>query len=66
MPPVLGQQVRTSNTATRSAAAGPVGEAGQALLERYTETELAVIADFLERGRELQLAEAARIRGLIA
>lgn len=44
---------------------GPVGAAGQALLERYTDAELAVIADFLERGRELQLAEAARIRGLI-
>lgn len=43
---------------------GPVGNAGQALLERYTDAELAVIADFMERGRELQLAEARRIRGL--
>jgi len=42
---------------------GPVGEAAQALLERYTDAELAVIADFLERGRDLQLAEAQRIRG---
>jgi DNA-binding MarR family transcriptional regulator len=42
---------------------GPVGEAAQALLERYTDAELGVIADFLERGRDLQLAEARRIRG---
>jgi len=42
---------------------GPVGEAAQALLERYTDAELEVIADFLERARDLQLAEARRIRG---
>lgn len=42
---------------------GPVGEAAQALLERYGDAELAVIADFLERARDLQLAEARRIRG---
>jgi DNA-binding MarR family transcriptional regulator len=42
---------------------GPVGEAAQALLERYADAELAVIADFLERARDLQLAEARRIRG---
>ena len=42
---------------------GPVGEAAQALLEGYADAELAVIADFLERARDLQLAEARRIRG---
>jgi DNA-binding MarR family transcriptional regulator len=41
---------------------GPVGEAGVAALQRWTGQELELIADFLERGRALQLAEAARIR----
>ncbi|MGI5128876.1 MarR family winged helix-turn-helix transcriptional regulator [Pseudonocardia sp. CA-107938] len=41
---------------------GPVGDAGMALLQRYTDAELTTIADFLERGRELQLAQASRIR----
>jgi DNA-binding MarR family transcriptional regulator len=41
---------------------GPVGEAGAAELQRFTAAELAVIADFLERGRALQLAQAGRIR----
>jgi DNA-binding MarR family transcriptional regulator len=43
---------------------GPVGEAGVAMLHRWTAAELELIADFLERGRALQLAEAERIRGL--
>lgn len=43
---------------------GPVGTAGVAELRRYSAAELAVVADFLERGRRVQLAEAARIRGL--
>ncbi len=43
---------------------GPVGEAGVAALQRWSAAELELIADFLERGRELQLAQAARIRAL--
>jgi hypothetical protein len=43
---------------------GPVGEAGVAVLRRWSAAELELIADFLERGRALQLAEAARIRAL--
>lgn len=43
---------------------GPVGEAGAASLQRWSVAELELIADFLERGRALQLAEAARIRAL--
>jgi hypothetical protein len=31
-------------------------------LHRFTAAELEVIADFLERGRALQLAQAERIR----
>jgi hypothetical protein len=42
-----------------------VGEAGAGELERYTVVELTVIADFLERGRAFQLAQAERIRGLV-
>jgi len=44
---------------------GPVGEAGAAELQRFTVAELTVIADFLERGRAFQLAQAERIRGLV-
>jgi DNA-binding MarR family transcriptional regulator len=43
---------------------GPVGEAGVAALQRWSAAELALIADFLERGRALQLAEAERIRSM--
>jgi DNA-binding MarR family transcriptional regulator len=43
---------------------GPVGEAGEAELQRFTAAELEVIADFLEHGRALQLAQAERIRGM--
>jgi DNA-binding MarR family transcriptional regulator len=41
---------------------GPVGDAGVAELQRYTTAELELIADFLERGQALQLAQARRIR----
>jgi DNA-binding MarR family transcriptional regulator len=41
---------------------GPVGAAGVAELQRWTVAELELIADFLERGRALQLAQAERIR----
>jgi DNA-binding MarR family transcriptional regulator len=41
---------------------GPVGAAGMAELQRYTAAELELIADFLERGHALQLAQAGRIR----
>jgi DNA-binding MarR family transcriptional regulator len=43
---------------------GPVGEAGVAVLRRWSAAELELIADFLERGRALQLAEAERIRAM--
>jgi DNA-binding MarR family transcriptional regulator len=43
---------------------GPVGEAGIAALRRWNAAELALIADFLERGRALQLEQAERIRAL--
>ena len=43
---------------------GPVGEAGVSELHRFTAAELEVIADFLERGRALQLAQAEWIRGM--
>jgi DNA-binding MarR family transcriptional regulator len=43
---------------------GPVAEAGVALLQSWTVEELELIADFLERGRAMQLAEAARIRAI--
>lgn len=42
----------------------PVLEAGLAALQRWSAAELDLIADFLERGRALQLAEAERIRAL--
>lgn len=45
---------------------GPVRTSGLELLGRYTAAELDVIADFLERGRDLQLAQAARIRGSLS
>lgn len=40
---------------------GGVRDAGHALLDRYTDAELTVIADFLDRGREMQLRQAERI-----
>lgn len=43
---------------------GPVGEAGVTALQRWNAAELELIADFLEHGRALQLAEAARIRAM--
>jgi DNA-binding MarR family transcriptional regulator len=41
---------------------GPVGDAGVVELQRFTAAELEVIAEFLERGNALQLAQAERIR----
>lgn len=43
---------------------GPVGEAGTAALRRWSMAELELIADFLERGRAMQLEQAERIRAL--
>jgi DNA-binding MarR family transcriptional regulator len=43
---------------------GPVGEAGTAALHRWSAAELELIADFLERGRAMQLEQAERIRAL--
>ncbi len=43
---------------------GPVVDAGAAELRRRTVDEVAMIADFLERGYTLQLEQAARIREL--
>lgn len=44
---------------------GPVGEDGVAALHAWSAAELALIADFLERGRRLQLEQAARIRAMV-
>ncbi len=41
---------------------GPVRDEGRGLLDRYTTDELVLIADFLDRGRRLQLDAAERIR----
>jgi DNA-binding MarR family transcriptional regulator len=41
----------------------PVRRAGEDLLRGYTDAELDLLARFLERGRQLQLAEAERLRG---
>jgi DNA-binding MarR family transcriptional regulator len=45
---------------------GPVGEAGVSAMRSWSAAELELIADFLERGRALQLAQADRIRALVA
>jgi DNA-binding MarR family transcriptional regulator len=41
---------------------GPIGEAGHRLLTRYTTEELRLVTGFLERGRAMQVEQAARIR----
>ena len=43
---------------------GPVERAGHRVLARYSPEELALVADFLRRGIDLQLAQADRIRTL--
>jgi DNA-binding MarR family transcriptional regulator len=43
---------------------GPIGRAGHRELARYSPGELELITDFLRRGRQLQLTEAERIRGM--
>ncbi len=43
---------------------GPIGHAGRRELARYSDAELTLITDFLRRGRELQLRQAERIRGM--
>jgi DNA-binding MarR family transcriptional regulator len=43
---------------------GPVGDGGVAELRTWSETELTLIADFLERGRRFQLEQADRIRSM--
>ncbi|MEJ3659032.1 MarR family transcriptional regulator, partial [Actinomycetes bacterium KLBMP 9759] len=45
---------------------GPVAEEGAKMLREYTDEELALIAEFLERGRTLQEGQAARIRRQVA
>ncbi|SHK95320.1 DNA-binding transcriptional regulator, MarR family [Pseudonocardia thermophila] len=44
----------------------PLHAAGLAILEDYTEDELRLITGFLERGRQLQVDHAARVRALQA
>jgi DNA-binding MarR family transcriptional regulator len=57
---------------TPSAVAGldriyaPIRRAGLTELARYSDDEIAVIVDFLGRGRRMQLHQADRIRGLNA
>lgn len=41
---------------------GPIGEAGEHVLARYSADELRLIAEFLRTGRRLQLEQAERIR----
>lgn len=41
---------------------GPVGAAGMERLARYSDAELRLFRDFLEEGRHMQVAQAARIR----
>lgn len=41
---------------------GPIGREGIAQLEQYSDAELALLRDFLRKGRELQMRHAARIR----
>lgn len=43
---------------------GPLVTEGAAILDRYTEGQLELIADFLERGRRFQMEQAERIRAL--
>ncbi|MHA6625750.1 MarR family winged helix-turn-helix transcriptional regulator [Pseudonocardia sichuanensis] len=43
---------------------GPLVEAARVTLARWSAAELGLIADFLERGRAMQLAEAERIRAM--
>lgn len=40
----------------------PIGQEGIAQLEQYSNAELALLRDFLQKGRELQMRHAARIR----
>jgi DNA-binding MarR family transcriptional regulator len=40
----------------------PVGAAGRRVLEEYGDAELALFADFLRRGHDLQVEHAGRIR----
>lgn len=42
---------------------GPVREGGRRIGETFTDAELAAVVRFLDAGRDLQLAAAARIRG---
>lgn len=42
----------------------PVRDAGEELLRRYTDAELELLAEFLEHGSRLQLAQAQRIRAV--
>jgi DNA-binding MarR family transcriptional regulator len=43
---------------------GPIGRAGVAQLEQYTDAELALLRDFLQKGQQLQLEYAARVRSM--
>ncbi|MFG1928721.1 MarR family winged helix-turn-helix transcriptional regulator [Cryptosporangium sp. NPDC048952] len=42
----------------------PIGAAGRAALDTYTDAELSLVERFLTRGRELQLSHAERIHSL--
>jgi len=41
---------------------GPIGQAGLAHLDHYSDAELVLLRDFLRKGQELQVEHAARIR----
>ncbi|MEU8638396.1 MarR family transcriptional regulator [Amycolatopsis sp. NPDC048633] len=42
----------------------PIGRAGRAILEDYSAEQLALVAEVLRRGEQMQLREAERIRTL--
>lgn len=45
---------------------GPIAEDGMAQMNRYTDDELALIVDFLERSRALLQQHTVRLHGMIA
>jgi DNA-binding MarR family transcriptional regulator len=43
---------------------GPIAQAGKAQLAEFSDDQLALLLDFLRRGRELQETHAGRVRGM--
>ena len=57
-------QLTTSAEAALDRIYGPIHRAGLRELARYSAAELALITDFLNRGRRMQLEQAERVRSL--